>query len=33
LNPNVFENIVKLAYLTARIVADGNYKREAVINQ
>lgn len=32
LNPTVFENIVKLAYLTARKVADGNYKREAVIN-
>jgi hypothetical protein len=30
LNPNVYENIVKLAYLTARKVADGNYEREAV---
>jgi hypothetical protein len=31
LNPNLFESIVKLAYLTARQVADGNYKREAVV--
>ena len=31
LNPVLFENIVKLAYLTAREVADGNYKREEVI--
>ncbi len=30
LNPALFENIVKLAYLTAIEVADGNYKREAV---
>jgi len=31
LNPVLFEKIVKLAYLTARDVADGNYKREEVI--
>lgn len=31
LNPVLFEKIVKLAYLTARAVADGNYKREEVI--
>lgn len=31
LNPVLFENLVKLAYLTAREVADGNYKREEVI--
>jgi hypothetical protein len=30
LNPYLYENIVKLAYLTARKVADGNYEREAV---
>ena len=30
LNPDLFEKIVKLAYLTATDVADGNYKREAV---
>jgi hypothetical protein len=31
LNQNLFESIVRLAYLTAREVADGNYKREEVI--
>ena len=31
LNSQLFENIVKLAYLTANEVADGNYKREKVI--
>jgi Peptidase family M28/PA domain len=31
LNPVLFENIVKLAYLTAREVANGNYKREEVV--
>jgi len=31
LNQNLFESIVKLAYLAARDVADGNYKREEVI--
>ena len=31
LNPELFEKIVKLAYLTARDVAGGNYKRESVI--
>ena len=30
LNPDLFEKIVKLAYLTSTDVADGNYKREAV---
>ncbi len=30
LNPDLFEKIVKLAYLAATEVADGNYKREAV---
>jgi len=28
LNPNLFESIVRLAYLTAREVTDGNYQRE-----
>ena len=32
LNPTIYENIVKLAYLTARKVTDGKYKRKAVIN-
>ena len=31
LNPELFENIVKLVYLTAREVADENYLREKVI--
>ena len=31
LNPVLFETIVKLAYLTAREVADGNYKREKLV--
>ena len=31
LNPYLFESIVKLAHLTAREVADGNYKREEVV--
>jgi hypothetical protein len=31
LSPFIFESIVKLAYLAARDVADGNYKREVVI--
>lgn len=31
LNPELFESIVKLAYLTARAVVDGNYKREKVV--
>ncbi|MDH3269141.1 MAG: hypothetical protein OEM46_09845, partial [Ignavibacteria bacterium] len=31
LNPVLFEKIVKLAYLTARNVADGNYNREEAI--
>jgi len=31
LNPALYENLVKLAYLTAREVTDGNYKREIVI--
>jgi hypothetical protein len=31
LNPTLLENIVKLAYLTARVIADGEYKREQVI--
>lgn len=30
LNPELFEKVVRLAYLTAVEVADGNYKREAV---
>jgi hypothetical protein len=30
LNPGLFENIVKLAYLTAREVVDGKYKREEI---
>ena len=30
LNPALFEKIVRLVYLTAREIADGNYKREAV---
>lgn len=32
LNPFLFESIVKLAYLAARDVADGNYKREEIIH-
>jgi len=32
LNPFLFESIVKLAYLTARDVADGNYKKEEIIH-
>ncbi|MBK9096754.1 MAG: M20/M25/M40 family metallo-hydrolase [bacterium] len=32
LNPVLFESIVKLAYLSARNIVDGNYKREKVIN-
>ena len=32
LNPYLYEQIVKLAYLTAREVADGDYKREKVVN-
>ncbi|MBP1683647.1 MAG: putative aminopeptidase [Ignavibacteriaceae bacterium] len=31
LNPDLFESIVKLAYLTAREVADGNYHKETTI--
>jgi hypothetical protein len=31
LNSILFEKVVKLAYLTARTVADGNYKREEVV--
>ena len=31
LNPELFEKIVRLCYLTARVVADGNYKIESVI--
>ena len=31
LNPKLFESVVKLAYLTARKVADGNYEREEII--
>jgi hypothetical protein len=31
LNQNLFESIIRLAYLTAREIADGNYKREEVI--
>ncbi len=31
LNPQIFEAIVKLAYLTAREIAEGNYIREKVI--
>jgi hypothetical protein len=31
LNQNLFESIVKLAYLTARVVADGNYRKETTI--
>ena len=31
LNPNLFESIVRLAYLTAREVVDGSYKREQII--
>jgi len=30
LNPSLYETLVKLAYLTAREIADGNYKREVV---
>jgi len=30
LNPSLYERLVKLAYLTAREIADGNYKREVV---
>ena len=32
LNPELYEKIVKLAYLMAREVADGNYKREKIVN-
>ena len=32
LNPSLFEKITKLCYVTAREVADGNYKRETVVN-
>jgi len=31
LNPDLFEKIVKLAYLTAWEIADGNYEREEVV--
>jgi hypothetical protein len=31
LNPTLYENLVKLVYLTAREVADGKYTREVVI--
>jgi len=31
LNPNLFESIVKLAYLTAIEVVDGSYKQEQII--
>ena len=31
LNPELFESIVRLAYLTAREVADGNYNKETTI--
>lgn len=30
LNPDLFETIFKLAYLTAKQTADGNYQREKV---
>lgn len=33
LNPQLFEKVVKLAYLTAKEVANGNYKREKIIKQ
>jgi hypothetical protein len=33
LNPELYENIVKLAYLTAVDIANGNYKREQIINK
>ncbi len=32
LNQNLLESIVRLAYLTAREVVDGNYKREEIIH-
>jgi hypothetical protein len=32
LNSSLYENLIRLAYLTAREVANGNYKREALIN-
>lgn len=32
LNPDLFEKIVKLVYLTAREVSDGNYQREKVVD-
>lgn len=32
LNPELFEKITKLTYLTAREIANGNYQRETVIN-
>jgi hypothetical protein len=31
LNPALFENLVRLAYLTAKEIIDGNYKREVLI--
>ena len=31
LNPELYENLVRLAYLTAREVTNGNYKREAAL--
>ena len=31
LNPELYEKIVKLVYLTAKEVADGNYNREILI--
>lgn len=31
LNPDLYENLVKLAYLTAREVSDGNYAREKTL--
>ncbi len=33
LNPNLYEKLVKLAYLTAREIADGKYIREEITNE
>lgn len=33
LNPDLFEKIVRLAYLTAKQIADGKYEREKIQNQ
>ncbi|MBT8378020.1 MAG: M20/M25/M40 family metallo-hydrolase [Ignavibacteria bacterium] len=32
LNPNLYESLVRLAFLAAREVTDGNYRRENIIN-